>query len=271
MVVALAEHSPKRKLILSIMEISAVIVCKNEEDHIAACIESLQDLTDDIIVLDNGSTDRTKEIVAAKKAKLITGEWKGYGKTKNSAAHHTKYDWILSLDADEEIDEVLRNNLKHAQLKEGEVYKLKFKNFFGNKHLRFGEWGNDAHIRLFNKHRVFWDEEAVHEKLFLPQGTRVKRIKGAVLHHTVKDIDDYSQKMLRYALLNAEKYAARGKKSSAFKIFLAPRLSFAKYYFLKLGFLDGWAGLVCAYMTSYYSFVKYARLLELNKSKNQNS
>jgi glycosyltransferase involved in cell wall biosynthesis len=244
-------------------KISVVIVCKNEEEHIGNCIESLRDLTDDVVVLDNGSTDRTREIIAGKRVKLIVDEWRGYGKTKNRAALHTKYDWILSLDADEEIDDDLRGNLKELAPDENAVYKFRFKNFLGKKHLRYGEWGNDAHIRLFNKHKVSWDEEAVHEKLLLPAGTIVKKITGAILHYTVKDLTDYSAKMLRYGLLNAEKYAAAGKRSSALKVFLAPRLAFARYYFFKLGFLDGRAGLTCAYMTSYYSFIKYARLLEL--------
>jgi len=246
-------------------KISVVIVCKNEQEHIGNCIESLRGLTDDIVVLDNGSNDRTRDIVTEKGVRLVTDEWSGYGKTKNKAATHTKYDWILSLDADEVLDEELKKNLKALRPDETEVYKLKFKNFLGKKYIRYGEWGNDAHIRLFNKHKIHWDEEAVHEKLFLPAGTGVKTIKGYILHYTVKDISDYSAKMLRYGLLNAEKYAAAGKRSSALKVFFAPRLSFAKNYLLKLGFLDGRAGIICAYMTAYYTFIKYARLLELQE------
>jgi len=149
------------------------------------------------------------------------------------------------------------------------VYRMKFKNFLGPKYLRFGEWGNDKHIRVFNRKKISWDEAAVHEKLFLPGTVSVKDIKGFVNHYTVRNIKEYSEKMLRYALLNAEKYAARGKKASGLKVFLAPTFSFIKYYFFKLGFLDGWAGLVCAKMTSYYTYVKYARLLELNKRKSE--
>jgi glycosyltransferase involved in cell wall biosynthesis len=246
-------------------KISAVIVCKNEEERIGGCLQSLQGVIDDIVVLDNGSTDRTREIIAASGARLVIDEWRGYGKTKNAAALHAKYDWILSMDADEELDEELKNSLKELEFQnENEAYRIRFKNFLGTKHLRFGEWGNDRHIRIYNRHKVFWDEEAVHEKLFLPQGTNIKTIKGSILHFTVRNIADYSEKMLRYALLNAEKYAAAGKRSSAWKVFLAPKFSFIKYYFFKLGFLDGWAGLVCAKMTSYYIFIKYARLLEIN-------
>lgn len=251
-------------------KISAVIVCKNEERHIAACLRSLQGVTDDIVVLDNGSTDRTREIVAASGARLVIDEWRGYGKTKNAASAHAKHDWILSMDADEELDEELKNSLKELPFQnENEVYRIRFKNFLGSKHLRFGEWGNDKHIRIFNRNKISWDEAAVHEKLFLPEAVNVKDVKGSINHYTVKNVKEYSEKMLHYALLNAEKYAANGKRSSGLKVFFAPLFSFIKHYFFKLGFLDGWAGLVCAKMTSYYTFIKYARLLEIDKKKSQ--
>ena len=251
-------------------KISAVIVCKNEEPHIATCLRSLQGVTDDVVVLDNGSTDRTREIVAASGARLVIDEWRGYGKTKNAAGVHAKYDWILSLDADEELDDELKNSLRELPLQnENKVYRIRFKNYLATKHLRFGEWGNDKHIRIFNRNKISWDEQAVHEKLFLPENVTVGDVKGSINHYTVSNVKEYSEKMLRYALLNAEKYAVNGKKSSGLKVFFAPIFSFIKYYFFKLGFLDGWAGLVCAKMTSYYTYVKYARLLELNKVKSR--
>src|SRR5437762_14107498 len=111
-------------------KISVVIVCKNEEARIGSCLRSLQEITDDIVVLDNGSTDRTREIIAASGARLVIDKWQGYGKTKNAATVHAKYDWVLSMDADEEIDEELKNSLNELQLEnENEVYRIRFKNF----------------------------------------------------------------------------------------------------------------------------------------------
>ena len=249
---------------------SAVIICKNEEEHIGACLRSLQGVTDDVVVLDNGSSDRTREIVAGSGARLIVDRWQGYGKTKNQAALQAKYDWIISLDADEQLDDELKNYLKQASPQnDNEVLVVRFKNFLGGKHLKWGEWGNDKHIRGFNRNSVKWDVEAVHEKLLLPASVNKKFADGYVLHYTAKNIQEYSEKMRRYALLNAEKYAASGKRSSWVKILFSPVFSFLKYYFFKLGFLDSWQGLVCATMTSYYTFLKYARLLELNKEKSK--
>ena len=249
-------------------KISVVIVCKNEEEEIGRCLRSLQGLTDDIVVLDNGSADNTKDIVRNADARLIEDAWEGFGKTKNKATALAKYDWVLNLDADESIDEELKKEILSLTLEnDNEVFRLKFKNFLGHKYLRFGEWGADRHIRMFNRIKVRWDEARVHEGLLLPADIHIKNLNGFVLHYTVKDEAELADKMLRYALLNAEKYAEQGKKSSWLNIYGAPVFSFLKYYIFKLGFLDGWAGYVCAKMSSYYTYMKYARLLELNKVK----
>lgn len=249
-------------------KISVVIVCKDEEDEIGNTLQSLEDLTDDIVVLDNGSTDNTKNIIRNSHARLIEENWEGFGKTKNKATGFAKYDWVLNLDADESIDDELKNSLLNLSLQnDNEVFEIKFKNFLGDTYLRFGEWGGDRHIRLFNRRKVNWDEAIVHEGLILPPGIGVGKLKGFVLHRTVKNEDEFAGKMYRYGLLNAEKYAREGKRSSWVKIYLAPVFSFFKYYVFKLGFLDGRAGFVCAKMSSYYTHIKYARLLELNKAR----
>jgi glycosyltransferase involved in cell wall biosynthesis len=251
-------------------KISVVIICKNEEEEIGRCVQSLQGLTDDIVVLDNGSTDDTKNIVRKTGARLVEEIWEGFGKTKNKAIRMAKYNWIISLDADESIDEELKQALLNLPLNDdNQVFEIKFKNFLGNKYLRFGEWGGDKHIRLFNRGKVGWNEAKVHEGLLLPSGIQIKKLKGFILHYTVRDVAEFADKMLGYALLNAKKYEQQGKKSSWVNIYMAPLFSFLKYYIFKLGFLDGWAGYVCAKMNSYYTFVKYAQLLELNKVKSE--
>jgi len=268
----MASRARTIKILHSAMQkISAVIICKNEEDEIGRCLQSLHGLTDDIVVLDNGSTDDTKNIVRKAGVRLVEESWEGFGATKNKATRIAKYNWVLNLDADESIDEELKKSLLDLSLNnEAEVFELKFRNFFGNKYLRFGEWGGDRHLRLFNRNKVSWNEAIVHEGLLMPPGTKIKKLKGFILHYTVKDVIEFADKMLRYALLNAEKYAEMGKKSSWLNVYGAPVFSFLKYYIFKLGFLDGWAGYVCAKMTSYYTFIKYARLSELNKRELSN-
>ena len=243
---------------------SIVIVCKNEEGNIERVLKSIVSLTDDILIYDNGSTDNTISILQQYGVRVHRGEWMGYGKTKKQAVSLAKYDWILSIDADEALDEELQNSLRTLEFKSNNnVYQLNFKNLLGEKHLRWGEWGGDKHIRLFNRQMVNWDEAVVHETLQIPTSATIIQLPGSVLHRTMKDTVEYSNKMVRYALLNAEKYFQQGKKASWTKRFISPQFSFAKHYFFQLGFLDGWEGLLSARMTAYYTFLKYARLHEL--------
>jgi len=248
--------------------LSVVIVCKNGAAVIGETIKSFSGLTDDILVYDNGSTDSTKEIVKQSNARLVEGGWEGFGKTKNKANTLAKYDWIFSLDADEAIDEELKENLLEQDLAdETKVFEFQFKNFLGDKWLRYGEWGDDKHIRLFNRKKINWNDAAVHESLLLPTDVKVISIQGYVLHKTASDIATYQTKMENYAVLNAEKYFKQQKRSGSFKMFFSAAFSFIKNYFFKLGFLDGATGYHCARINARYTFLKYKRLNELWSKK----
>lgn len=250
------------------VKISIVLICKNEVDVIGRTLKSLEGITDDIIVYDSGSTDGTQQFVKQFGVNLQEGKWEGFGKAKNTANQFAKYDWVLNLDADEAIDEELKKSILACDLSNDKlVYDLWYKNFLGEKHLKYGEWGRDHHIRLFNHKAMQWQNEPVHEKLVLPDNVIIKELKGFVLHYTMKDIDDYSRKMRNYAMLNAEKYFRQGKKSSWIKLRLSPTFAFLTYFIFKRGFLDGHLGYVSAKMTAYYTFLKYARLKELNQAK----
>jgi glycosyltransferase involved in cell wall biosynthesis len=243
---------------------SIVIVCKNEEAVIKHLLRSATCVTDDIVVYDNGSTDGTTAIAKEHGAHVFEGVWEGYGKTKHKAVQLARHDWVLSLDADEALDEELQTTLRTIKFTDDHtVYRIPFKSFLGDKHLQWGEWGGDSHIRLFNRKMVQWDGADVHEKLLLPQNIKEEKLKGSVLHRTMQDTVEYSQKMVKYALLNADKYFAQGKESTWVKRYVAPPFAFIKYYIFRAGFLDGWEGLLCARMTAFYTSLKYARLHEL--------
>lgn len=246
--------------------LSVVIVCKNEAHIIGNTLQSLQGLTDDIIVYDNGSTDETVAIAKKFPARVYEGEWTGFGKTKNKAIALARHDWILNLDADEAIDEELKRSLPGLSLNNDEVvYKINFKNFFGKKWLKYGEWGNDWHIRFFNRNKLSWDEAPVHEELVYSKGTRVEKIKGNILHYTATDLEKYKLKLMKYAELNALKYYEKGKKAGSLKKYFSTVFSFFQNYIFRAGFLDGKAGYQCAVLMAGYTFKKYARLRELNR------
>jgi glycosyltransferase involved in cell wall biosynthesis len=244
--------------------VSVVIIAKNEAHIIGQTLQSLQGLTDDVVVVDNGSTDDTIDICSQAGAVVIKTAWQGYGPTKNTGIKAAKYDWILSLDADEAIDETLKAAIRKINTAdEQKVYNLTFKNFFCGKWLRYGEWGSDRHIRLFNRKWVQWDAAAVHEQLLLPPQAAIVNLPGNVLHYTVNSMQDYMEKTERYARLNAAKYFEQGKKSSLVKRWLSPAFSFVQNYLFRLGFLDGREGYITAKTTARYTFLKYAYLKEL--------
>jgi glycosyltransferase involved in cell wall biosynthesis len=248
--------------------VSVVIIAKNEAHIIEQTLQSLQGLTDDIVVVDNGSTDNTEAICRQMGAVVIKAAWEGYGPTKNIGIKAAKYNWILSLDADEAIDGTLKQAIKNIDTAdEQKVYNLNFKNFFCGTWVKHGEWGSDRHIRLFNRKQVQWNVAAVHEQLQLPAQAGVLPLPGNVLHYTVHSLQDYMEKTVRYARLNATKYFEQGKKSSFVKLRLSPSFSFVQNYLLRLGFMDGWEGYITAKTTAWYTFLKYAYLRELWKNK----
>ncbi len=246
---------------------SIVIICRNESDGIARTLSGLQGLSDDIVVYDTGSTDGTQSIVRGFPVRLIEGVWEGFGPTKNTANALALHDWILSLDADEVPDARLRGALLAWDPDSlDSVYACSFLNYIGDRPLRFGEWGRDWHVRVFNRTRVQWDAEPVHERLQFPIGVQRKRLPGKIQHRTVRDWTDHRNKMEQYARLNAQKYFASGKPAPLWKLWLSPPFTWLHYYVFKLGFLDGWAGWQCAWMTARYTYWKYARLRELYHS-----
>lgn len=250
------------------MNISVVIITKNEAHIIANTLQSLQAVTDDIVIVDSGSTDDTVAICKKYKATVIETDWSGYGINKNKGIQAARHDWILSLDADEAIDEALRQSLSQLRLThDEEVFDIRFKNFFCNKWIRFGEWGFDRHIRLFNRKKVQWNNAAVHENLVFPEGVVVKKLSGHILHYTVQNRQEYDAKTDHYARMNAAKYAAAGKKASFFKSYFSPVFVFLQHYVFRLGFLDGKEGFLIAKTTARYTFLKYKYLNEMNKRR----
>lgn len=248
------------------MNISVVIITKNEAHVIGNTLHSLLAVANDIVIVDSGSTDETITICKKYNATVIETEWRGYGPTKNKGNAAAKNDWILSLDADEAIDDELKNALIALSVSDDKkVFKIKRINFFCNKRIRFGEWGSDKPVRLFNRKIAHWNDAAVHENLVFAEPVKVATLPGGMLHYTVQNLADYHAKTDNYARLNAKKYAAAGKKASIFKIYFSPLFSFLQYYIFKLGFLDGGAGFIIAKTTAQYTFLKYRYLKEMNK------
>ena len=245
--------------------ISIVIIAKNEELVLGRTLKSLRNISDDIVVADTGSTDGTINTAQENGAKVERLIWQGFGPTKNAALQLAKYNWVLFLDADEAIDATLFSFLENVSLDDEQIlYKIKFKNYFGKQLIRYGEWGNESKIKLFNKEVACWDNTDVHEKVIAPPGTNIKTAEGFILHELIDNITGYVQKISSYADLVAQKYFQQGKKASWFKLYIYPFYQFLFFYIIKLGLLDGRIGFITSYVSAYYSFLKYHRLKELS-------
>ncbi|MEP6617417.1 MAG: glycosyltransferase family 2 protein [Ginsengibacter sp.] len=252
-------------------QFSIVIITKNEEDVLERTLKSVQGITDDLVIVDSGSTDTTLAIASQFTSHIIKTEWLGYGATKNLGINASKYNWILSLDADEAIDETLKKNLLALRLEqETIVYKADFKNFIGEHCLRHGGYLKSTSVILFNKKHVKWGHEEVHEKLVIPGNFSHRKLEGNVLHYTMKDLADFNHKMSGYAMLGAQKYFNQGRKVSKMKILFVRRFSLLRNFIFRGGFLDGYAGLVAASLYAHYTFLKYARLRELLDARKKN-
>jgi glycosyltransferase involved in cell wall biosynthesis len=246
------------------MDISVVIITKNEAHIIANTLQSLLAVSSDVVIVDSGSTDDTVAICKKMNAHVIETGWAGYGINKNMGIEAAKNDWILSLDADEAIDAELQQNLLGLALtNDKEVFNIRFKNFFCNKWIRFGEWGFDWHIRLFNRKKVQWNNVAVHENLVFPANVKITKLKGNILHYTVQNRREYDAKTDHYARMNAKKYVDAGKSPSFFKQYFSPAFAFIQHYIFRLGFLDGAEGFIIAKTTARYTFLKYLYLKEI--------
>jgi len=245
--------------------LSVVIITYNEEHNIVDCIRSAKLVSDDIIVVDAFSSDRTVSLAVQSGAKVFSINWDGYGFSRNFGAAKTKHDWILALDADERIGEELALSIKQLQFSDINcIYRFRRRNYLGNQKIHFGTLGFETVKRIYNRNYAKWDRTLVHEKLESFQPLK-KIIAGHIDHFGLKDEDDYKAKAILYAKMSAEKYFLHGKKTSLFKRYCSPLFNSVKSYIFQLGFLDGSIGWTSAKIIARYSWLKYFYLHRLWK------
>ncbi|MFP5226258.1 MAG: glycosyltransferase family 2 protein [Acidobacteriota bacterium] len=252
------------------LTLSVALITKNEEANLPRTLASIR-WADEIVIVDNGSTDRTAEIARDFHAKFFSEEWKGFGAQKNSAIAHCTSDWVLALDADEEVSPELAQEIRTLLngLPQHLAYFLPRRNFFLNRWLRHGGYSPDPKLRLFRRGSAQFEERAVHETI-RPAGP-AGRLRGALIHHAYPTLDTYIEHMNRYSALGAAQAVARGKTSRSFPAFLwnvliVPIATFKYNYFLRLGFLDGRAGLLQHLYHSAYVSWKYAKAWEQSRT-----
>lgn len=248
------------------MQITAVIITKNEEPNIGRCLDSLQDVADEIIVVDALSTDKTEAICQQyPNIVFVSREWAGYAASKNYGNSLAQHPYILSIDA----DEVLSENLKLELLKAKPIlrggYSMPRLNHIGQKAIRFSGWYPDRKIRLFPKAETHWTGNFVHERL--EYKGEVTPFKSDLLHYTYSSFTQYDNKMRNYGTLGAKDMFSKGKHLSFGFMVLKVIFKFFSVYILKLGILDGLEGINIAYESAKTIYWKYDVLQELYKNK----
>ena len=248
------------------LPMTVVIIALNEEGNIARAITSVTGWVSEVLVYDSGSTDKTREIAESLGAKVIRGPWLGFGATKKQAALVAKNQWILSIDADEEVSLDLQKEItsKFKDLNPEVAYKLPRLSYFLNRWIKHGGWYPDYQVRLFNKTFSNWNAQEIHEKV---EAKLYDSLSSCLNHYVFRDIAHQVQTNNKYSGLQAEQMQKNNKSFSWFHFFTKPCVKFIECYILKLGFLDGWAGFVIAKSASYSVFLKWSKLYELENLK----
>lgn len=244
--------------------LTGLVVCKNEAQHIEACVKSLFRCCDEVLVVDTGSSDGTQAIAVKAGAKLIELDWCGYGPTKNMAAALAEFDWILSIDADERVSEPLAKEIKRLlnSTPKG-IYSLKRVNHYRNLRIRFGGWVPEFRSRLYHRQEAHWNDTPVHEDIVSEKSLPIIKLKGDLFHFPYASREDHWLKTERYAALAAQAMHAKGKKPSFVKLYLSPAFKFVNYYVLRAGFLHGYTGYLIALDSMRYVHLKYLKLAQL--------
>jgi glycosyltransferase involved in cell wall biosynthesis len=248
---------------LPLPELSLVVITRDAGGQLAACLDSVR-FAAEIVVVDSGSQDDTVEIARARGARVIEQRWLGFGPQRRYAVAQASHDWVLCLDADEQLSPELGATIEAAlRQPRHTAFEMARRNRFFGRWLRHGEGYPDWTLRLFDRRHARWTDDAVHEHV-VADGP-VGRLEGDLLHASAESLDAYLAKQNRYTTLQAEAMHARGERFSWYRLVGSPLARFVRFYLLRAGFLDGAAGLVHIAIGCFASFCKYAKLRALER------
>lgn len=247
------------------LKLSVVIITLNEQRNIERCIESVKDITDDIVVLDSFSTDETEAICRKHRVGFYQSKFNGYGSQKNKALAYAKYKWVLSLDADEALSEELKQAILAIDANPAcDAYTFnRLTNYCGKwiKHI----WYPDTKLRLWNTGKGKWNNNKIHEAIQLEADAKIEHLCGDLLHYSFYSIYQHIEQVNKFTELMAQQAIQRNKRSSKTAVMTHAIGSFIRNYFFRKGFLDGWYGFVISVIAVQTNFLKYLKIYELQK------
>lgn len=248
------------------VRISACVIAMNEVDRIGRCLDSLA-FCDEVLVIDSGSTDGTQELCRQKGARVIETDWPGWVAQKNRAVEAAAHDWILSLDADERVDEALRDRIQALRDDElgaagGPVaYAVCRKVWYLGRWIRHGGWYPEWRLRLFDRRQARWGGIDPHDTVET-EGPTARIRPGDLEHYTYRSVQDHIRQMNRFTSVAADELVRRGRKRPFLGVVFRPPWHFVRMYVLRCGFLDGKAGFMLAWFDAFYTFLKYTKFWE---------
>ena len=246
--------------------LSACIITLNEQDNLPRALASLAGVADEIVVVDSGSTDRTQEIARAAGAAFFERAWTNYADQKNYGAECASNDWVLSMDADEELSSPLQTALFawKKRTPEYSVYEVARKTFYLGAWIEHSGWYPDFQRRLYRRDQAGFSG-LVHESLLF--SGKIGRLSGDLLHYTVRSFDEHEANVERYTTLAAQQMFAEGKRKWKAAMLLATPWSWFQNFFLRGGVMDGYRGALIARMAARSVRLKYAKLGKLLNAK----
>jgi len=246
------------------VSISAVIITLNEERNIKRCLDSLEGVADEIVVVDSYSTDKTEEICRSYGARFIRHRFHGHIEQKNWAILQAKHPYVLSLDADEALSHELKSSI--LKVKENwtqDAYYFNRLTSYCGKWIRHTTWYPSRKLRLWDSRKGSWGGTNPHDKYMIDRGATRKFLKGDLLHHSYYTVGEHLAQINSFSTILAQSYYEQGRRSHMLGIFFAPAWRFIRDFFLKLGFLDGFYGLVISVNSAHEVFLKYVKLRNL--------
>ncbi|MFZ1704969.1 MAG: glycosyltransferase family 2 protein [Saprospiraceae bacterium] len=258
----------KETLVRHMETLSVVIITLNEEKNIGRCLDSVQGIADEIVVVDSFSTDKTKDICLSYGVRFIQNEWLGYVDTKNLALKETSYDLVLSLDADEALSDTLKQSILHIKNnRDKDSYSFNRLTNYCGKWIKHCGWYPDVKLRLLDKTKGHWTGLDIHEQITMNSNSTIGHLKGDLYHYSYYDIGQHVAQSTKFSYISAQSFYKQGKKASILKIVFSPANRFFRDYFVHRGFLDGYEGFLISVVSAYATFLKYATLREMNKGR----
>jgi len=248
-------------------KLSVTVITKDEAADIGAALDSVA-FADEIVVVDSHSTDDTVAIARRHTDRVFVRDWAGYIDQKNYAAAQASHDWILSLDADERVTPALADEIKATlAAPPAQAYRIPRVTWHFGRWIRTTDWYPDYQLRLYDRRSAQWTGKYVHEAVTV-NGT-VGQLQNELQHYAYRDIADHLETMDRYTTYAAKQMYESGRRAGLLQVAGHPPLAFLRNYVARGGFRDGVAGFTISAMNSYYVFLKFAKLWELERQESR--